>query len=152
MGKGIFFPLERDLLVRTVHRRKWKKIKFAQLCPTLHDPMDCTVHGILQAKILEWVAYPFSRGSSQPRNWTGVSCITGRFFTNWAIREVHRRKRSHYTASPWGLGLCGSLMWVRHTPIHTFYFYGSMSPLWYLNIMTERWWLYQLLIFALWTG
>ena len=39
-------------------------------------------------RILEWVAYPFSRGSSQPRNWTGVSCITGGFFTNWAIREA----------------------------------------------------------------
>ena len=38
-------------------------------------------------RILEWVAYRFSRGSSWPRNWTGVSCITGRFFTNWAIRE-----------------------------------------------------------------
>ena len=39
-------------------------------------------------RILEWVAYPFSRGSSQPGNWTGVSGIVGRFFTNWAIREV----------------------------------------------------------------
>ena len=39
-------------------------------------------------RILEWVAYPFSKGSSQPRNRTGVSCIAGRFFTNWAIREV----------------------------------------------------------------
>ena len=39
-------------------------------------------------RILEWVAYPFSRGSSQPRNWTGVSCIAGEFFANWAIREV----------------------------------------------------------------
>ena len=39
-------------------------------------------------RILEWVAYPFSGGSSQPRNWTGVSCIAGRFFTNWAIREA----------------------------------------------------------------
>ena len=39
-------------------------------------------------RILEWVAYPFSRGSSQPRNWTGVSCIAGGFFTNWAIREA----------------------------------------------------------------
>ena len=43
-----------------------------------------SVHGILQARILEWVAMPFSRGSSQPRNWTWVSCITGRFFTIWA--------------------------------------------------------------------
>ena len=39
-------------------------------------------------RILEWVAYPFSRGSSQPRNWTRVSCIAGRLFTNWAIREA----------------------------------------------------------------
>ena len=40
-------------------------------------------------KILEWVAYPFSRESSWPRNWTGVSCIAGRFFTSWAAREAH---------------------------------------------------------------
>ena len=39
-------------------------------------------------RILEWVAYPFSSGSSQPRNWTRVSCIAGRFFTNWAIKEA----------------------------------------------------------------
>ena len=38
-------------------------------------------------RILEWVAYPFSGGSSRPRNWIGVSCISGGFFTNWAIRE-----------------------------------------------------------------
>ena len=40
------------------------------------------------SRILEWVAYPFSRGSSLPRNWTGISCIAGRFFTNWATREA----------------------------------------------------------------
>ena len=44
------------------------KVKVAQLCPTLCHPMDYTVHGILQARILEWVAFPFSRGSSQPRD------------------------------------------------------------------------------------
>ena len=94
---------------------------------TLCDTMDCIVHEIFQARILEWVAFPFSRDlpnpgikpwsptlqadslptepqgsprilewvdfpffieSSQPRNWTGVSCIAGRFFTNWAIREA----------------------------------------------------------------
>ena len=43
------------------------KVKVAQLCLTLCDPMDC-IHGILQDRILEWVAFPFSRGSSQPRN------------------------------------------------------------------------------------
>ena len=45
--------------------------------------------GLLQARILEWVAILFSRGTSQPRNRTGVSCIAGRFFTGWATREVH---------------------------------------------------------------
>ena len=51
-----------------------------QSCPTLCDPVDYTVHGILQAKVLEWVAFPFSRGSSQPRNQTQVSRIAGGFF------------------------------------------------------------------------
>ena len=46
------------------------------------------VHGILQARILEWVAIPFSKGSSQPRDQTQVSCIAGRFFTSWATREA----------------------------------------------------------------
>ena len=46
------------------------------------------VHGILQARKLEWVAFPFSRGSSRPRNWTQVSCPIGRFFTSWATREA----------------------------------------------------------------
>ena len=45
-------------------------------------------HGVLQARILQWVAFPFSRGSSQPRDRTHVSCIAGRFFTSWATREA----------------------------------------------------------------
>ena len=62
-----------------------------QLCPTLCDPMDYGVHGILQARTLEWVAFPFSRGSSQPRDRTQVSRIAGRFFTSWATREAHMK-------------------------------------------------------------
>src|SRR5574340_591663 len=54
----------------------------AQSCPTLCDPMDYTVHGILQARILEWVTFPFSRGSSQPGDRTQVSRIAGGFFTS----------------------------------------------------------------------
>ena len=50
--------------------------------------MDYIIHGVLQARILEWVALPFSRGSSQPRVQTQVSCIAGRFFTSWATREA----------------------------------------------------------------
>ena len=57
------------------------------------DPMDCSppgssVHEIFQARILEWVAISFSRGSSQPRDWTRVSCTAGRFFTDWTTREA----------------------------------------------------------------
>ena len=50
--------------------------------------MDFTVHGILQARILEWVAVPFSKGSSQPMDRTHVSRIAGGFFTNWATKEA----------------------------------------------------------------
>ena len=57
-------------------------VKVVQLCLTLYDPRDYMVHGILQARILEWVAFPFSRGSSQPRDHTQVSGITGGFFTS----------------------------------------------------------------------
>ena len=58
------------------------KVKVAQSCPTLCDPIDYTVHGVLQARILEWVAFPFSKGSSQPRVQTQVSRIAGGFFTS----------------------------------------------------------------------
>ena len=47
---------------------RFDEVKISQLCPTLCDPMDCIVHGILQARIPEWVAFPFSRGFSQPRD------------------------------------------------------------------------------------
>ena len=64
----------------------------AQSCPTLCDPMDCSlpgssVHGILQAVVLEWIAISFSRGPSQPRARTQVSRIVYRLFTVWATRE-----------------------------------------------------------------
>ena len=49
------------------------KVKVAQSCPILYDPMDYTFHGILHGRILEWLAFPFSRGSFQPRDWTQVS-------------------------------------------------------------------------------
>ena len=75
--------------------RKWKW-KVTQSYPTLYNPMDYTVHGILQARILEWVAFPFSRGSSQPRDRTQVFHIAGRFFTNWATREVHLSSKSEH--------------------------------------------------------
>ena len=58
------------------------KVKSAQSCLTLCNPMDYTVHGFPKVRILEWVVFPFSRGSSQPRDQTQVSCIAGGFFTS----------------------------------------------------------------------
>ena len=63
-----------------------------QSCLTVCDPTDrslqgTSVHGIFQARVLEWVVISFSRGLSQPRDWTQVSCIVGRFFISWATRE-----------------------------------------------------------------
>ena len=65
----------------------------ARSCPTLCDPMDCSlpgspVHGIFQARVLEWVAISSSKVSSRPRDRTQVSCIAGRHFTVWATREA----------------------------------------------------------------
>ena len=65
----------------------------AQSCPTLCDPMDFSlpgfsIHGILQARVLECVAISFSKGSSRPRDWTRVSHIPGRCFNLWATREA----------------------------------------------------------------
>ena len=91
----------RELLLLSL---KWNSVKpppsefgrsvlVAQSCPILCDPMECSppgssVLGILQARILEWVAIPFSRESSWPRDWTWVSCIAGRSFTVWATQEA----------------------------------------------------------------
>ena len=75
------------VMTRCVHA------KSLQLCQTLSNPMDCSplgssVHGILQARILECVAIYFSRGSSQPRDQTRVSCMAGRLFNICAVREA----------------------------------------------------------------
>ena len=67
---------------------QWKSLSRVQLSA----PPWPTVHGILQVRILEWVAFPFSRGSSQPRDRTQVSHIAGGFFTCWATREAHYKK------------------------------------------------------------
>ena len=76
------------------------KVKVAQSCPTLCYPMDYTVHGILQAWTLGWVAFPFSRGSPQPRDRTHVSYIAGRLFSSWATREAQEQWSGYPISSP----------------------------------------------------
>ena len=78
--------------IRILHKRRKRKI-VTQSCLTLVDPTDCSPSGssvcaIPQARILEWVATPFSRVSSLPRDRTHVSWITGRFFTIWATSKA----------------------------------------------------------------
>ena len=67
--------------------QNWK-VNVIQSSPALWNPMNYGAQGILQARILEWVAFPFSRASSQPRDRTQVSHIAGGFFTSWATREA----------------------------------------------------------------
>ena len=81
------------------------KVKVAQLYRTLWDPTDCSprgssVHGISQARILQWVAIPFSRGSFWPRDQTSASCMAGRFFTIWETREAQGSQGSRERRSP----------------------------------------------------
>ena len=82
--QGLF---AKERLVLTIVDCPFVQLNFLYNClskqnPILCDPMDYIVHGILQARILEWVAAPFSRGSSQPRDQTQVSLIAGGFFTS----------------------------------------------------------------------
>ena len=75
-------------------------MKVAQLCPTLCDRMDYTVHGNLQARILEWVAFPFfSRGSSQPRDPSQVSRVAGRFLTSGPTGDKGKAKNASQLAT-----------------------------------------------------
>ena len=94
---------------------KWKvKVKVAQSCPTLCDPMDYTVHGILQARVLEWVAFPFSRGSSQPRDRIHVSCISciGRLILyHWATWEAPSKYQKSPSSQSYGFSSSYAWMW-----------------------------------------
>ena len=85
----------------------WKKSESVspQSCPALCDPMDCSppgcsVHGLLQARILEWVAISFSRGSSQLRDQTQVSCLAGRFFNHLSHQGSPWNWQGHLCHSP----------------------------------------------------
>ena len=89
------------------------KPKVTQLCPTLWDPMDYIVHGLLQARILECIAFPFSRGSSQLRDQAQISHIAGGFFTSWATRKAQGIVEWFY----WGQGQ--NIQWNHLQPAST---------------------------------
>ena len=96
------------------------KSEVAQSCLTLCDPMDCSlpgssIHGIFQARVLEWVAISFSRGSSWPRDRIPVSRVISRCFTVWATREVlvQGRKRKNYCSIAMSSNLLSDLLLYR---------------------------------------
>ena len=74
---------------------KWSESESCRVMSNSLGPHGYTVHGILQARILEWVAVPFSKGSCQPRDRTLVSCIAGVFFTSWTTKGAHLLPRAH---------------------------------------------------------
>ena len=90
---NLYKALKQDLVwsKHAIHKNLSSYVccSFAKWCLTLCNPLDYTVHGILQARILEWVAFPFSKGSSQPWNQTVVSLIAGRFFSFFFFLFFH---------------------------------------------------------------
>ena len=121
-----------------------KESEVAQLCPTLCDPMKCnlpgfSIQGIFQARVLEWVAISFSRGSSRPRGWTQVSCIVGRSFYPLSHQRSHHNKnklkmdqrpnvRVKTTGNPWttwGLGCQPSPQSKIHISLQTYLWFHN---------------------------
>ena len=111
--KGEVKDAEFNFFLHLLGAWKWKKFLVAQSCPTLCDPMDCSlpgssVYGILQARILEWAAISYFRVSSWSRDWTWASSIAGRVFTVWAPREASQAPHKthcvlYYREAPrWG--------------------------------------------------
>ena len=111
-----------------------------QLRPNLFDLMDCmlpgsSVHGILQARILEWVAICFSRGSSWPRDRTLLSYIAGRFFTIWATRDAHIHVSVPFSSVAQS---CPTLQ--PHESQHARPSRPSPTPRVYSNLCPSSWW------------
>ena len=98
-----------------------EKVSVTQSCLTLFNPMDCSpsgssVHGDSPGKILEWVAITFSRGSSQPRDGTQVSCTVGGFFTILAPREA-QKPESQAIIQNISFGTCEETSFTGHSPV-----------------------------------
>ena len=98
------YVIDKGMSMAVFHLVKKMKLLVIQSGLTLCDPMDyslpgSSVHWIFQARILDYVAILFSRGSSWPRDQKWVSCIAGRFFTTWATREAHLSINFHLKIS-----------------------------------------------------
>ena len=104
-------------------QEKNRESEVAQSCLTLCDPMDCSlagssIHMIFQARVLEWVAMSFSRGSSQLRDRTQVSCTAGRCLTVWATREAQQEKPPQWQAKHHNRKSSAYLLQLEKTCVH----------------------------------
>ena len=122
---------------RSSHMKSEVESEVAQSCLSLCNPMDCSllgssVHGIFPARLLEWVAISFSRGSSQPRDQTQVSCIAGRCFTIWATREAPNHMREGKRGwVPRQQSTWMQAIWVSHLGIFSFILHWNIVDLHY---------------------
>ena len=106
---SLLFNMMTRLVMAFLPRGSESEILVA-MSDSLQPHVDCTIHGVLQARILEWVAFPFSRGSSQTRDQTPVSCTAGRFFTSWATRDALQEAVQFSSVQPL------SHLWLFATP------------------------------------
>ena len=113
--------------------KQWKSLSHVQLFVT-----PWTVHGILQARILEWVAFPFFRGSSQPRDRTQVSHIAGGFLTSWATREAHALNSAWYIADAQSR-FTGELINNSNALHHLIQTWKNFSTFFTLNSWRRQW-------------
>ena len=122
---------------------------YSTLCiPMDSNPPGSSVHWILQTRMLEWVAIPFSRGSFWPRDWTQVSCTAGRFFTSWATREVggiyvNTVCQPLLPAWLWGFLMCSLGCFLEeiqnHIAADSVYPWGEVSSgFFYITILNEN--------------
>ena len=117
-----------ELLYTRAEVKEWSQNR-SVVSNSFETPMDYIVHGILQARILEWVAFPFSRGSSQPRDWTQVSHIVGGFFTSWATREAPLEQNPYNLLSLNSKGILQSLHWCIEKALN----FTADSPSYFLS-------------------
>ena len=112
-------------------------MKVTQSCLTLCDPMDYRVHGILWARIVESVAFSFSRGSSWPKNRNGISCVTGGMFSSWATIEYVKWEAIIFTSHFWSLLFLGMFYKPASNFIYILLFFSYFMEGDYLNSILD---------------
>ena len=105
--------------------------------------MHYIVHGILQARILEWIAFPFPRVSSQPRDWKWVPCIAGGFFTSWATGEAQEHWRGSLSLLQWIFKTEGLNWGLLHCRQILYQLTCQGSPSWYYFYLKDHWIIFQ---------